>query len=103
MIEILPPSTRGGQVTIDGYLVPRVEVSEDAATGQWRVIYDGRFGVVAESLEELQRWLWIVANAQAVGEGYSCHGENSVYRPNPHQVAVRHIGSVNQVTGTQEG
>jgi hypothetical protein len=93
-MQILPPRSPGRQITIDGYAVPRLEVAEDAATGQWRVTYDGRFGVVAESLEELQRWLWIVAQAQAVGEGYSCHGENSVYRPNPHKVRVMEIGSV---------
>jgi hypothetical protein len=92
-LQILPPRSPGRQITIDGYAVPRLEVAEDAATGQWHVTYDGRFGVVAENLEELQRWLWIVAQAQAVGEGYSCHGENSVYRPNPHQVKVMQIGT----------
>lgn len=88
MFSILPQMTGGRRVTIDGYLVPHVEVSEDPASGQWHVVYDGRFGIVSESLEELQRWLWIVANAQAVGEGYSCHGEHSVYHPNPHKVRV---------------
>lgn len=24
----------------------------------------------------------LIANVQAVSEGYSCHGENSTYRPN---------------------
>lgn len=94
MIEILPRRLSGSEVTIEGYQVPRVEVAEDAATGRWNVTYDGRFGVVAESLEELHRWLWIVAQAQAVGAGYSCHGENSVFRPNPHRVRVRQIGAV---------
>ncbi len=94
MLSILPKRTSGHQVMIDGFAVPRIEVAEDAASGRWHVTYDGRFGVMAESLDELQRWLWIVANAQAVGEGYSCHGENSVYRPNPHKVQVMCIGSV---------
>lgn len=84
----------GHQVTLDGFKVPRIEVQEDPATGRWNVVYDERFGIVAENLEEIQRWLWIVANAQAVGEGYSCHGENSVWRPNPHKVQVMCIGSV---------
>lgn len=94
MLEVLPKRSPGHQVTINGFAVPRVEVTEDAATGKWHVTYDGRFGIVAESLEELQRWLWIVANAQAVGEGYSCHGVNSLYRPNPHKIQVMCIGSV---------
>ena len=94
MLTILPKHSPGHQVTIDGFAVPRIEVAEDASTGQWHVSYDNRFGIVAESLDELQRWLWIVANAQAVGEGYSCHGANSVYRPNPHKVQVMCIGSI---------
>jgi len=103
MLEILPVQTTGQAVTIDGYLVPRVEVKEDGATGQWNVVYDGRFSIMA-SLEELQRWLWLLAQAQAVGEGYSCHGKNSVYRPNPHGVRVMCIGSVEAApTDTQEG
>lgn len=94
MLSILPKRDPGHLVTIDGFAIPRVEVAEDVATGQWHVTYDKRFGIVADSLEELQRWLWIVANAQAVGEGYSCHGENSVWRPNPHKVQVMCIGSI---------
>ncbi len=94
MLSILPKCEPGHRVTIDGFAVPRVEVAEDASTGQWHVTYDGRFGIVADSLEELQRWLWVVANAQAVGEGYSCHGASSVWRPNPHKVQVMCIGSV---------
>lgn len=104
MLEIFPKRSCGHQVAVDGFAVPRIEVAEDAATGQWRVIYDGRFGIVAASLEELQRWLWLVANAQAVGEGYSCHGAGSVWRPNPHKVQVMCVGSVETLpsTGTLE-
>lgn len=104
MIEILPKFSHGHRVTIDGFAVPRVEVEEDAATGKWRLTYDTRFGVVADSLEELNRWLWIVATDQAVGEGYSCYGENSVWRPNPHKVKVMCIGSIETALpmGTQE-
>ncbi|WP_314324437.1 hypothetical protein [Comamonas aquatica] len=87
-------------VSIDGYLVPRLEVHEDAASGQWNVIYDGRFAVTA-SIEELNRWIWLIAQAQAVGGGYSCHGENSVDRPNPYKIQMLCIGSV--LKGTQEG
>ena len=96
MLSIIPKRSPGHQVTIDGYAVPRIEVEEDGASGQWHITYDSRFGATADSLEELQRWVWIVAQAQAVGEGYSCHGENSVYRPNPHKVRVMCIGSIDK-------
>ena len=99
MIQILPEhSTR--YVTLDGDAVPRVAVQEIAATGQWNVIYDGRFCVLAEDLEEVNRWLPLIANVQAVAEGYSCHGETSFYRPNPHSVKVMCIDAAS--TGTQE-
>ncbi|MDB5975122.1 MAG: hypothetical protein JWR07_1882 [Nevskia sp.] len=90
-IQILPEQTVR-PVTIDGYLVPRVTVHEIAATGQWNVIYDNRFCALAEGIDELNRWLPLIANAQAVAEGYSCHGENSV-RMNPHSVQVMCIES----------
>jgi len=103
MLEVLPVISAGREVLIDGYRVPRLTTEEDAATGMWRVCYDNRFSIMA-TLEEMQRWVWLLAQVQAVGEGYSCHGENSVYRPNPHQVKVMQIGSVEAIpTGTQEG
>ena len=94
MLSILPKRDPGCQVTIDGFAVPRIEVAEDPETGRWNVTYDGRYGLIAENLEELQRWVWLLAQVQAIGEGYSCHGENSVWRPNPHQVKVMCIGSI---------
>lgn len=102
MISILPKLAPGHQVTIDGYLVPGVEVQELQESGQWNLMLDGRFGVTAESIEELHRWVWIVANAMAVGAGYSCHGENSIYRPNPYRLKVMAIGG-NETTGTPQG
>ncbi len=97
-IQILPERVIR-HIALDGYAVPRVTVNEVAETGQWNVIYDGRFCALAEDLEELNRWLPLIANVQAVAEGYSCHGENSAYRPNPHKVKVMFIDSA---TGTQE-
>jgi hypothetical protein len=92
-IQVLPEEAIR-RVTVDGYLVPRLSMKEIAATGQWNVIYDGRFCVLAEDLEELTRWLPFIANVQAVADGYSCHGENSIYNPNPHRVKVSCIGFV---------
>jgi hypothetical protein len=86
-IQILPDHSRR-EITLDGFAVPRVSVQEISATGQWNVIFDGRFCVLADDLEEVNRWIPMIANVQAVAEGYSCHGDNSVYRPNPHQVRV---------------
>jgi hypothetical protein len=96
-IRILPEHAVR-RVTLDGYAVPRVTVQEITASGQWNVIYDGRFCALAEDLEELNRWLPLIANVQAVAQGYSCHGENSVYRPNPHRVKIMFIDSASRDT-----
>ena len=93
MIEILPQRAPGNEVTIDGYLVPRIEVGEDPATGKWCLWLDQRYGTEPVDIEELHRWLPMIANALAIGAGYSCHGVNSVWRPNPHKLIVSCINS----------
>lgn len=77
MNAVLPPFDEGQHATIDGYLVARIRVSEHFESGRWSLTLDDRFGVVADNIEELDRWLWLVANAIAIGEGLSCHGKNS--------------------------
>lgn len=89
--RILPKRMSGHQVTVDGFLVPRVEVSENVETGLWTLFLDGIYGSEEVSLEELHRWIWLIANAMAIGGNYSCHGENSVYRPNPYKLKVMEI------------
>ena len=84
----------GREVTIDGFLVPRVEVGEDPATGLWCLFLDRRYGTPPVDIDELHRWLPMIANALAIGAGYSCHGENSVWRQNPHKVRVSCVGAV---------
>jgi len=94
-IQILPEQSVR-HVALYGYMVPRLTVHEIPGTGQWNVIYDGRFCTMAEDIEEMNRWLPFIANVQAVADGYSCHGENSVWRPNPHKVKVMCIEASTQ-------
>ena len=91
MLEVLPPRSPGHQVTLDGYLVPDVEVGQ-APDGTWNVVLDGRFAIDGCSFEDLQKWIWLVANAQAIGAGYSCHGENSV-TANPFKIRCMQLDS----------
>ena len=93
MLQILPPMEEGQAVAVDGFLVPRVKVIENKMTGLWYLTLDERFGVSDVCIEELNRWLWIIANAQAIGAGYSCHGENSIAR-NPYKTRVACIASI---------
>ena len=98
MIEFLPPrSTR--EITLDGYAVPDIEAREVDNGTNCNIFVDGRFGITIPA-EHAQQVLWLLANAMAVGAGYSCHGENSVYRPNPYKVRVACIGTVKDADGT---
>ena len=103
MIEVLPPKAPGREVTIDGFLVPRIEVGEDPASGKWCLFLDGRYGTEPVEIEELHRWLPLIANALAIGAGYSCHGENSVWRPNPHKMRAIGIASVQSNDAEPDG
>ena len=63
-------------VEIDGVTVPNVEVF--TGDGElFSLVLDRRFGSEYVTREELDRWLPLIAHAQAIGAGYSCHGPNS--------------------------
>lgn len=62
--------------TVGGYLIPHLagQFTQDGET--LSLVLDGRFGVdvpkeIADSV------VWFIANALALGSGYSCFGENS--------------------------
>lgn len=90
MLEYLPPRDQR-LVTIDGYAVPMVEAreSDDGLTSE--ICLDGRFGITVPA-EHAEQVIWLLANAVAIGAGYSCHGANS--RPiNPYRVRVLEVES----------
>jgi len=91
MLEFLPPRI-AREVTLDGYAVPFIEAKEVDDGRNINIFLDNRWGITipAEAGEQV---IWLLANALAVGAGYSCHGENSVWRPNPFRVKVAEIES----------
>lgn len=103
MLEYLPKRSQR-QITIDGYAVPMIEASETADGRECHIMLDGRFGgtVPAEKANEV---LWLLANALAIGAGYSCHGEHS--QPvNPFKVRVMGIDFISTKpppAATEEG
>lgn len=90
MLEYLPPRT-AREITIDGFAVPHIEARESVDGLTCHIMLDGRFGGEIPAVHA-QQMLWLLANALAVGAGYSCHGENSCL-PNPYKVRVAEIGS----------
>jgi hypothetical protein len=64
------------KITIGGYLVPYIKAYKNI-DGSWTLLLDGRFAIDIQNEEEIQRWVWWVANAMAIASGYSCFGANS--------------------------
>ena len=75
------------QMSIDGYLVPHL--SGRIVDGMLHLTLDNRFGCEIPEAYASQV-VWMLANALAIGSGYSCLGENC--RPlNPYMVKINAI------------
>lgn len=92
MLEYLPKRI-SCEVTIDGFAVPRIEAKESDDGLKCDICLDHRFGATIPA-EYAQEVIWLLANALAIGAGYSSHGENSVIA-NPFKVRVTEISSAN--------
>lgn len=64
--------------------------------GEWSISVDHRFVIQVEE-DQLQSWLWLMANAMAVAAGYTAHGRNN--RGNPHNRWQVGIGEVTESEG----
>ena len=89
--EYIGPFENYYEVTVDGYKVPRIKANKvhNGDGDEWDLLLDDRFSIIATG-EEIEKWLWIVANAMAIGAGYSCFGENSV-KINEYKCAIHGI------------
>lgn len=75
--ETVGPFREYYKVLVDGYVVPRLEaIPLDAQQTQWALVLDGRFSIEIDA-EDLQTVPYMIANALAIGSGFSCFGENS--------------------------
>lgn len=90
MLEYLPPREQR-EVTLDGYAVPKVEAREVNERRDCNIFLDGRFGITIPA-GHAQEVIWLIANAMAIGAGYSCHGEHS-QPTNPFKVKVMEVES----------
>lgn len=90
-----PFVTEDFRLSIDGYEVPNVRIIKrtGAQDGIVTVVLDNRFMIDVPD-DQLDPWMWIVANAMAIGGGYSCHGENSVKDPNPYKRRLAELGEI---------
>ena len=86
--EFIGPFTEKHKVSVDGCVVRGLTV-EPCDNGEWWLVLDGRFGVQAPE-EELKKYIWLIANALAIGAGYTYHGPNAKIS-NPFAVQIMGI------------
>lgn len=63
------------KIKLDGFAVPFLTGREDE-NGMFHLCLDDRFGIEIPK-EYAHQVVWLIANAHAIGAGYSCFGENS--------------------------
>lgn len=73
--EFIGPMPQKWDVVSHGYSVPYLTAIK-CENGNVLLSLDGRF-LIEGTEEETQKWIPMIANAMAIGAGYSCHGKNS--------------------------
>jgi len=63
------------RIKLDGYRVPKLSGRADS-NGVFHLCLDHRFGIEIPE-DYAYQVVWLIANALAIGAGYSCFGENS--------------------------
>lgn len=75
-------------IKLHGYAVPFLQGREDDK-GVFHLMLDERFGMEIPK-EYAEQVVWLIANAHALGAGYSCFGEHSQIA-NPYKVKMSGI------------
>lgn len=84
-------------VEYDGFLVPNLLARKATDhPDRWCLVLDERFATEWLPREEIERWIGMIANAQALGAGYPCHGAEK--KSNPFRVGIGRIKSTDDPT-----
>lgn len=90
------------KISVCGFLVPKLKARK-SDSGEWSVTLDGRFSIDVKE-DEMQRWVWILANAMAISAGYSCFGENcvplNIYKTRIVGLSLEALNQLNNFGGT---
>ena len=79
------------RIKVDGCEVPYIKASLMKRTEDtWVLELDRRY-LLEVKHEEVERWMWFVANAMAIAAGWSCHGKQG-RRMNPFAVGMVELG-----------
>jgi hypothetical protein len=72
-------------VIVEGREIPLLKAYEKPDSDEVVIVLDGRFSLDTNK-KEMQQWLWLMANAIAIGQGYSHVGAESKDQPFAPQV-----------------
>ena len=79
-VDFVGPRVSDHAVVVDGYLVPYLTANPtNPSRTEWEIVLDGRWGITLKH-EDIETVVWFVANALAVGAGFTKHGEGSGLR-----------------------
>jgi hypothetical protein len=82
------------RIKCDGYGVPKLTGRADGK-GMFHLSLDHRFGIEVPE-QYAHQVVWLIANALAIGAGYSCFGENSRIA-NPFKVRMSGISLTSDI------
>jgi hypothetical protein len=71
-VEFIGPFVEKWKVAVEGFEIKKLSAIV-MQNGNILLSLDNRF-MVEGTPEEMEKWLWIVANALAIGEGYPWYG-----------------------------
>lgn len=89
-VQLIGPFIEEWRVMANGFRVPKMTARPNE-NGTVSLCLDERF-VIDATPEEAGKWIGFVANAMAIGAGYSCFGENS-QEVNPYKVGMVGLAS----------
>ena len=78
--SVVGPAFSGHRVIVDGRVIPRMKCHQHGE--EITLVLDGRFSIVVRAAEA-HNIAWMIANALAIGAGYSHMGADAPGRPFP--------------------
>lgn len=97
-VDFVGPRVADHAVSVDGYKVPYLTANPtNAARTEWELVLDGRWSLTVQH-DDIERVVYFIAQALAVGAGYTKHGAGSV----PFNRFATQIVSLGDIPGSDE-
>ena len=80
-------------LAIDGYMIPFIKARQNEDKS-WTLLLDDRFAVDITDENELNKWIWWIADAMAISAGWTAFGKDGK-RSNPFQTRIFGLSEIN--------